>query len=139
MEEDILKLNFQNSEKSLSKSSTLPLYTTIMLSKQKSKYNRKKFPSSNIIQKNIESSEISNLTREISINNSNIKLIKLSGSKPKGRVSFLPNSKLVSYIDYNPKESIYRNNTINEEDNEKEKNEKKEANKENLQCTCILF
>ena len=126
MEEDILKLNFQNSEKSLSKSSTLPLYTTIMLSKQKSKYNRKKFPSSNIIQKNIESSEISNLTREISINNSNIKLIKLSGSKPKGRVSFLPNSKLVSYIEYNPKESIYKNNIINEEeDNEKEKNEKK--------------
>ena len=137
MEEDILKLNFQNSEKSISRSSTLPLYTTIMVSKQKSKYNRKKFPSSNIIQKNIESSEISNLTRINSINNS--KLIKLSGSKPKGRVSFLPNSKLVSYIDYNPKESIYRNNTINEEDNEKEKNQKKEANKENLQCTCILF
>lgn len=127
MEEYIQKLNSRSFEKNLRKSSsTLPLYRALILSKKKSKFNRKKFFYFNNIQKNYENSEMSNLTREISINHSNKKLVKLSGSKPKGRVSFLPNSKLVSYIEYNPKESIYKNNIINEEeDNEKEKNEKK--------------
>ncbi len=136
MEEDIRKLNSQNSKKILSRNSSLPLYTRLILSNPKSKYGRKETIYYKNIPKNYESSEFSYLTRVNSINNSNI---KLSGNKSKVRVSFLPNSKLVSYIDYNPKESIYKNNTINEEDNEKEKNEKKEQNKANLQCTCILF
>ena len=147
--EDINKLKIPSPEKILQKSSTLPLYTNLILPTQKSKYKEKKLFRFNSIQKNNETSENTCLTRVNTINRSNLQLVTVSGKKPKGRVAFAPKYRLINYIDFDPKESILKTNNINninsnkdEENNEKEKNEKnkkKEPNDVTFQCTCILI
>ena len=150
--EDINKLKIPSPEKILQKSSTLPLYTNVILPTQKSKCKEKKLLRFNSIQKINETSENSCLTRVNTMNRSNLQLVTVSGKKPKGRVSFAPKYRLINYIDFDPKESVLKTNNINnindnkeEENKEKEKNEKNEKNKKKelnnvtFQCTCILF
>ena len=150
--EDINKLKIPSPEKILQKSSTLPLYTNVILPTQKSKCKEKKLLHFNNIQKINETSENSCLTRVNTMNRSNLQLVTVSGKKPKGRVSFAPKYRLINYIDFDPKESVLKTNNINninsnkeEENKEKEKNEKNEKNKKKelnnvaFQCTCILF
>ena len=150
--EDINKLKIPSPEKILQKSSTLPLYTNVILPTQKSKCKEKKLLHFNNIQKINETSENSCLTRVNTMNRSNLQLVTVSGKKPKGRVSFAPKYRLINYIDFDPKESVLKTNNINninsnkdEENKEKDKNEKnekikkKELNNVAFQCTCILF
>ena len=122
---------FKTPEKSLERTSSLPLYTTLILSNQKSKY-KKKISRINSLQKINERSENTGLTRINSTNRSNIQLIS---EKSKHRVSFAPSYRLVSYIDYNPNQSIFKTNDKNEENNPNNN----ETNTVCLHCTCILF
>jgi len=132
---------FQTPIKTLRRSSTLPSYTALLLSNPKSKYKSKKLLRFNSIQKINESSETSNLTRINSINRSNKQLVSATMNKPKGRVTFAPNFRLIKYIDFNPNESILKNNfNFRETEEIKEINERKEEDKVVcLQCTCIIF
>ena len=122
---------FKTPEKTLERTTSLPLYTTLLLSNQKSKYKRK-ISRINSIQKINESSETSGLTRINSINRSNNQLIS---ERSKRRVTFAPSYRLVSYVNFNPNQSILKTNDKTGENNEKSK----ETNTVCLHCTCILF
>ena len=128
---------YKNSEKNIKRSSTLPLYSTLLLSNPKSKYKTKKLYRVNSLQKINESSENSGLTR-INSMISNTQLVLVSNKKPKRKVCFAPNYRLIKYINYNPKEAILKNNVNNEENDEKNE-KKKEDNIVCFHCTCILF
>ena len=128
----------------LRRSGTLPIYTTFNV-QLKSKYKEKKVYHSNSSQKIYDNSEKYCLTRATT-NLSNTQPIPPSDKKPKGRVKFVPDYKLVKHINFNPLEPIYKNNNNNqkekEEEKEKKEKEKKEIKKEDnvaFQCTCILF
>ena len=122
---------FKTPEKTLERTSSLPLYSTLLLSNQKSKYKRK-ISRINSIQKINESTETSGLTRINSINRSNNQLIS---ERSKRRVTFAPSYKLVSYVNFNPNQSIFKTNDKTGENNEKSN----ETNTVCLHCTCILF
>ena len=122
---------FKTPEKNLVRTTSLPLYSTLLLSNQKSKYKRK-ISRINSIQKINESSETSGLTRINSINRSNTQLIS---EKSKRKVSFAPSYRLVSYVDFNPNKPIFKTNDKNEENNGKNN----ETNTVCLHCTCILL
>ena len=128
---------YKNSEKNIKRSSTLPLYSTLLLSNPKSKYKTKKLYRVNSLQKINESSENSGLTR-INSMISNTQLVLVSNKKPKRKVCFAPNYRLIKYINYNPKEAILKNNVNNEENNENNE-KKKEDNTVCFHCTCMLF
>ena len=125
------------------RSVTLPLYTALLLSNPKSKYKNKKFFRFNSLQKINESSDNSNLTRINSISRSNNQLITTTSNtrRSKGRVTFAPNFRLIKYIDFNPSESVFKNN-INLKETEginEIKEKKEEENEVCLFCTCIIF
>ena len=120
---------FKTPEKTLQKTNSLPLYTTLFLYNQKSKY-KKKISRFDSLNKNQETSET--LTRINSINPSNIQSIS---ERPKRRVSFAPSYKLVSYINFNPNQSIFKTNDKDEEINGKNE----ETNTVCLHCTCIII
>ena len=122
---------FKTPEKTLERTSSLPLYSTLLLSNQKPKYKRK-ISRINSIQKINESTETSGLTRINSINRSNNQLIS---ERSKRRVTFAPSYKLVSYVNFNPNQSIFKTNDKTGENNEKSN----ETNTVCLHCTCILF
>ena len=122
---------FKTPEKNLVRTTSLPLYSTLLLSNQKSKYKRK-ISRINSIQKINESSETSGLTRINSINRSNNQLIS---ERSKRRVTFAPSYRLVSYVNFNPNQSILKTNEKTGENNEKSN----ETNTVCLHCTCILF
>ena len=122
---------FKTPEKNLVRTTSLPLYSTLLLSNQKSKYKRK-ISRINSIQKINESSETSGLTRINSINRSNNQLIS---ERSKRRVTFAPSYRLVSYVNFNPNQSILKTNDKTGENNEKSN----ETNTVCLHCTCILF
>ena len=69
---------------------------------------------------------------------SNTQLVLVSKKKPKRKVCFAPNYRLIKYINYNPKESILKNN-VNNEENDENNEKKKEDNTVCFHCTCILF
>ena len=125
--------DFKTPEKILQRNSSLPLYSTLFLSNLKSKYKIKKIYRFNSLSKN-ESTETSGLTRINSNNFSNMQLVNISNKKPKKKVSFVPSYRLVNYIYFDPKKSVF-NNDINEE-NDGNKNEEKAVC---THCTCIIF
>ena len=127
--------NFKTPIKSIKRSSTLPLYTTLILS-EKSKYKSRKLCRVYSLPKINENSETSGLTRINTSNKSNAQLISISGKKPKMKVSFAPSDKFVDYIYYNPKESIVKNN---DDDENEEINPKNEQNTVCLHCTCLII
>lgn len=127
--------NFHTPIKPKNKSITLPLYSNIILT-EKSKYKQKKLCRVYSLPKINENSETSGLTRVNTLNKSNAQIISVSGKKPKMKVSFAPSHKLINYIYYNPKESIFKTNDNNENE---EKNQPNEQNTVCLHCTCIII
>ena len=126
--------------KTIKRSSTLPLYSPLLLLNQKTKYKNKKIYHYNSSQKINENSETSGLTRINTNNHSNAQIISLKGKKPKGRVTFAPSYRLINYINYNPKDSIHINDK-NNNNNQNQRNAQKlnEANTVCIHCTCIVF
>ena len=124
---------FKTPEKIVQRNS-LPLYSTLFLSNLKSKYKIKKIYRFNSLSKN-ESTDISGLTRINSNTFSNIQLVSISNRKPKKKVSFAPSYRLVNYIYFDPKKSVFNNNDDNEENDER----KNETNAVCAHCTCIII
>ena len=122
--------------KCIKRSSTLPLYSPLLLLSQKAKYKAKKLYNYNINHKINENSDTSGLTQINTINHSNAQIISLTGKKPKGRVTFAPSYRLINYIDYNPRESIHKKDNNQNQMNEQNLNE---PNTVCFHCTCILF
>lgn len=125
---------FKTPEKILQRNSSLPLYSTLFLSNLKSKYKIKKIFRINSLQKNNESTEASGLTRINSNNFSNGQLVSVSDRKSKKKVSFAPNYRLVNFIYFDPKKSVFNNN-----DNEDNDGKKNESNMVCSHCTCIIY
>ena len=126
---------FKTPEKIVQRNS-VPLYSTIFLSNLKSKYKIKKICTFNSLSKNNESTETSGLTRINSNNFSNIQLVSLSNRKQKKKVSFAPPYRLVNYIYFDPKKSVFNNNEGENEENDGKKNE---TNAVCAHCTCIII
>ena len=147
--EDMIKMKSNTPEKGLKRSATLPKYTTIIRLELKSKYKEKKLFRNYSNQKFNENLDKSCITRANTTNLSNAQVVQVSAKKPKGRVKFAPDFKLVKHIDFNPIEPIYEDNNnknkevINKEKKDKKNEEKKEeikkASNVTFQCTCIIF
>ena len=138
---------YQSYDENLHKSNSLTLKSKLYISNQKLKY-KKQYLRFDSYQKNNEVCETTGISRINSINRLATSSSSSPRKKPKGRVSFAPKFRLINYIYYDPKETLYKG------ENEKEKEKKDEIGKEELiknqqnketkdkvtlQCTCLLM
>ena len=137
----------QSLENILKKSKTLNLKKQLSLSNQKTKY-KKQFLRLNSYQKNNDTCEMTGISRINSINPANTPQSSSPSKRPKGRVAFAPNFRLINYVYFDPKDKVVKEEKIEEKDEkidegEKEDNtkrEKIEANDKVISlCTCLLM
>ena len=139
---------YQSYESSLKKSNSLTLKSKLYASNQRLKYKKQYLRLNSIQKNNNEACEMTGISRINSINHLATSSSSSPRKKPKGRVSFAPKFRLINYIYYDPKETLYKG------ENEKEKEKKDEIGKEELiknqqnketkdkvtlQCTCLLM
>ena len=137
----------QSFENILKKSKTLNLKKQLSLSNQKTKY-KKQFIRLDSYQKNNDTCEMTGISWINSINPANTPKSSSPNKRPKGRVAFAPNFRLINYVYFDPKDKVVKEEKIEEkdekmDDGEKEDNSRKEKieanDKVTFQCTCHLM
>ena len=137
----------QSFENILKKSKTLNLKKQLSVINQKTKY-KKQFLHLDSLQKINDPCEMTGISRINSINQTNTPKSTSPFKRPKGRVAFAPNFRLINYVYFDPKDKVLKEEKIEEKDEkidegEKEdndKNKKIEANDQvTFQCTCLLM
>ena len=136
---------FQTYENNIKKNKNLTLKSQLYLFNNKLK-SKKRYMHLDSYHKNNETCEMSGTSRINSISNSNTPLSTSPNKKAKGRVSFAPKYKLISYVYYNPNENIIKEENKDDNKDEKEDKEKAEINHKNkttdkvaFQCTCLII
>ena len=140
--ESISKLQNEDIPK---KNSIISLKSKLNLSNQKLKY-KKQYLRFDSIQKNNDTCEMTGISRINSINPTTSTPLSTSrNKKPKGRVSFAPKFRLISYIYYDPREVIHKeenkDENINKIINEEIEiiKDKEDYDKVITLCSCILI
>ena len=137
----------QSFENIVKKNKTLNLKKQLSLSNQKTKY-KKQFLRLDSYKKNNDTCEMTGISRINSINPTNTPKSMSPSKRPKGRVAFAPNFRLINYIYFDPKDKVLKEEKIEEMDEKIDKGEKEfndnmkkiQANdKVTFQCTCLLM
>ena len=137
---------YQSYESSLKKSNSLTLKSKLYTSNQKLKYKKQYIQFDSIQKNNNETCEMTGISRINTINHQSTSSSSCQRKKLKGRVSFAPKFRLINYIYYDPKETLYKGEKEKEKKDEIKKEEliknqqnKEAKDKDTFQCTCLLM
>ena len=141
----------QINKSDLSKPNILTFKYQLSLSNKKLQY-KKQYLRLDSFHKNNDTCEMTRISKQNSINTNNLPLSTYPNKRQKLRVSFTP---FINYIDYDPKDIIFKkkikgeNKEIIKEKKKKEREKVKESikykprneksNLVNFQCTCFLM